>query len=89
MRRNNVENYEPLMVYLDPVLNKLSYKQKLSELLGSGMSEQEAKDVIACGIELELYYSPNLGLFAVESEIIDCSVSVWNPYTGKEMEDFA
>jgi hypothetical protein len=33
-----------------------------------------------------LYYSPDLGLFAVEAEAVE-STTIFDPYTGEEMED--
>lgn len=39
-------------------------------------------------IELELYYQPEYGLFAVESEAVESNIPIYSPYTAEELEDF-
>lgn len=61
------------------------FNEKLKELLNSGLTEIEAKDFINTSeFELELYYSPDLGMFAVESEAVE-SCELFDPYTGIKM----
>ena len=63
------------------------FAKKLEELILSGLSETDAKEFIETSeFELELYYSPNLGMFAIESEAVEFGEIV-DPYTGKQMLD--
>lgn len=63
-----------------------TYKKKHTELvLSCGMTEREATELLKKSpIQLELFYSMDQGLFAVESEAVECS-SIYNPYTGAEV----
>ncbi|MGZ2609449.1 hypothetical protein [uncultured Bacteroides sp.] len=63
-----------------------TYKKKHTELvLSCGMTEKEATELLKKSpIQLELFYSMDQGLFAVESEAVECS-SIYNPYTGAEV----
>lgn len=65
-----------------------TYKKKHTELvLSCGMTEREATELLKKSpIQLELFYSMDQGLFAVESEAVECS-SIYNPYTGAEVSN--
>ena len=91
VKLNGLCDYEHLCnVVLDPVQHPIAYKGKLSELMNlSGMSEEEAVYCLRNNpIEMELYYSPNLGLFAVESDAVSNGATIYDPYTGARCEDY-
>ena len=75
-----------LDVYLTPDKFPETYTKKHTELVQScGMTEKEATEVLKENpIQLELFYSMNQGLFAVESEAVECT-SIYNPYNGTEI----
>ena len=89
MKLNNSDVYEHLCnVNLTEDKFPIAYKCKLNELINNGMSEESARNFLAdCEIELELYYSYGYGVFAVESEAIECGATIFDPYTGEECED--
>lgn len=86
MKQNNVDNYEPIKVYLTPEITPIAYGNKVQCLKLSGLSEKEARKIALEPIELELYYEVAQGLFAVESEALESSV-ICSPYTGIDLED--
>lgn len=62
------------------------YEAKVKELKDLGLSDDEIeKYMLTTSISLELYYSPTNGLFAVESDAIECGATIHDPYTGEEM----
>lgn len=75
-----------LDVYLSPDEYPETYKKKHTELVQScGMTEREATELLKKSpIQLELFYSMDQGLFAVESEAVECT-SIYNPYNGAEI----
>jgi hypothetical protein len=69
-------------LYLDPVKHPVAYNNKVEELVGSGMSREEADSFIqTTPFVLEAYYSTGQGLFLVESEAIEFN-DIHNPYDG-------
>lgn len=73
-------------IYLSETKHPIAFKNKLEELVESGLSESEARNFITTTpFRLEIYYQKNCGLFAVESDACDCS-KVYSPYTADEME---
>lgn len=75
---------ECIDVLLTPSETPVAYERKLYELVNSGITEEEAKSYLLQPIQLELFYDYIRGLFAVESEAVDCS-EIYNPYTGEEV----
>lgn len=75
-----------LDVYLSPDEYPETYKKKHTELVQScGMTEKEATELLKKNpIQLEFFYSMDQGLFAVESEAVECT-SIYNPYNGAEI----
>ena len=66
----------------------IAYAAKLKELVDSGMPEDEAKTWLDnAAFELELYYHPDHGMFAVESEAVE-SGTIYSPYSGELMDDY-
>lgn len=86
MKKNDAENYEPLIAYLTPDKTPIAYENKVRCLMTGGMSREEAEKVALEPIELELYYETGHGLWAVESEAVE-SDTVLSPYTGEELCD--
>lgn len=78
---------EVIEVYLSETEHPIAYKTRLEELIKSGLSEKDAREEIATQpFQMELYYSPDCGLFAVESMALE-SITPYDPYTGEEMEN--
>ena len=72
-------------VFLCANKTPIAYQRKKRELMEiCGMSEQEAEKHLLQPITLELLYDYGRGLFAVESEPLDC-IEIYNPYTGEEI----
>jgi hypothetical protein len=78
---------ETIEVRLSPIKTPVAFNNKVKELVEEcGLSEEEAKrEVLNMTFVLEVIYEKNCGLFAVESDTLDCS-KVWSPYTQKEIE---
>lgn len=65
------------------------YEAKVQELMNEGISREEAEQALTTmEFELELYYSPSNGMFAVESDAIECGATIYDPYTGEECEPY-
>ena len=69
---------ETIYVYLSEAKHPTAYNAMKKNLIDNGLSELDAEKAIREGIELEVIYEQNQGLFAVENEAIDTIVS---PYT--------
>lgn len=83
---------ETIQVRLTPGIFPTAFKAKLEELIGQGMTEEDARRwILSTPIVLELYYEKDSGLFAVESEALEsCPESIRSPYSGvpfKETEE--
>lgn len=78
---------EIIEIHLSPDKTPAAFNNKVKELVEEcGLSEEEAKrEVLSLTFVLEVIYEKNCGLFAVESDTLDCS-KVWSPYTQKEIE---
>lgn len=78
---------EIIEIRLSPDKTPVAFNNKVKELVEEcGLSEEEAKrEVLNMTFVLEVIYEKNCGLFAVESDTLDCS-KVWSPYTQKEIE---
>lgn len=90
VKLNNGDNYEHLLnVRLTENKFPIAYKAKLNELIENGLSEEEAREYLDNStIELELYYSPNNGLFAVETDAIECGATIYDPYTSQKCKEW-
>ncbi len=61
-------------------------KNKVEELLEYGCADTEAEArnfIMQNNIVLELYYEKGYGLFAVESDALECGAELVSPYTRK------
>lgn len=87
IRANDADNYESIMITLTREKYPIAFKAKLEELIEEGAfeNENEAIDWIeSTPIELEIYYEKGSGLFAVESEAVECN-GTYSPYTKSEI----
>ena len=90
VRLNNTEDYESLgKIKLTKESFPIAFKAKVEELLDEGVcsTEQEAEKIVEdIEFELEVYYEKGCGLFAVESEAVECG-TIYSPYSGELCED--
>lgn len=88
MKKNNAEQYESIMIDLDPVRHPIAWENKIQSLMISGLTREHAEIEMIQNptIELEMYYDVNCGLFMVESDAVE-SIPIFNPYTGEELEE--
>lgn len=75
---------ETIQVRLTEETFPTAFKAKLAELIGQGLSEEDARRwLLSTPIVLELYYEKDSGLFAVESDALEsCPESIRSPYSG-------
>ena len=76
---------EVLSFKLDKDLTPIAYKNKVKELIKQGACStvKEAESMVDKMVfNLEIYYSIDSGLFAVESEAVESGL-IYNPYTGE------
>lgn len=90
IKLNNAETYEHLCnVKLTKEKFPKVYEVKLNELIKNGLPKEEAEEYLMENeFELELYYSVNYGMFAVETDAIDGGATIYDPYTGEECEQY-
>lgn len=84
INKNKPEEYEPIMVVIGPVEHPKVYKAMMESYMKNGMTKAEAVAQMIQPFELELYFDPDSGLFAVESGAVD-STEIYNPYTKEEL----
>lgn len=80
-------NSETIKVCLNRKDHPRAFQKAVENLMSSGLSEEEAtKSVATTPFVLEIAYSPNQGLFAVESEALEFfREEMFDPYTGKNI----
>jgi hypothetical protein len=91
LRKNNSENYEKLCsLTLTKEKFPIAFENKVKEIMQQEKVDRltAEKWVQGMEIELELYYQPEYGLFAVESEAVESNIPIYSPYTAEELEDF-
>jgi len=78
---------ETIEVRLNRKDHPRAFQKAVESLMLSGLSEEEAtKSVATTPFVLEVAYSPNRGLFAVESEALDSlREEMFDPYTGENV----
>lgn len=90
IRLNNSDNYEHLCnVVLTREKFPIAFANKVEELIKCNPDktrDEVEKMVSNMEIELELYYHTEYGLFAVESEAVECG-TIYSPYSGELLED--
>ena len=80
-------NEEVIYVSLSPTKFPIAYKNKVDELMEQGAfdTRKEAEEWVQTNpICLEIIYEKHSGLFAVESEGLECGGLI-SPYTNKEI----
>lgn len=89
---NNAQQYEKLCnVKLDKEKYPIAYGRRVDELVSLGVAKtrEEAEEIVAGEeVELELYYSPNYGLFAVDSTAVEDGATIYDPYSGEVWSEF-
>ena len=89
MKKNNADNYESILVYLDENRTPLAFNEKLKELMECGAfdNEKDARNyILTTPIELELYYHKGYGLYGVEPDAVSYT-DIYDPYDGNLMEE--
>lgn len=87
LKKNPAEEYESINIRLDKKKFPKAYAAKVQELVNSGLSTEDAETFIdTTAFEMEVYYSPERGLFLVEAEAVDAT-EIFDPYTGTAMEE--
>ena len=87
MKKNDSEHYESVEIVLDPIKFPIAYAAKVNELIGCGLSQEEAEKEALRPIEMEMYYENEMGLMLVESEAVECS-PIYSPYTKEQYEEY-
>ncbi len=84
---NPAGSEEVIEVFLTPEKTPIAYQKKVDELILCGMTKEEAQGFLSrIPIQLELMYSTNLGLWAMESEALE-SIEPFCPYSGVQIEN--
>ena len=75
-------NCETITVFIDKKSHPNAFKRAVTNLMESGMTENEAEyHITVYGFEMEVFYQENCGLFMVESGAVD-SIDIYDPYNG-------
>jgi hypothetical protein len=88
MKANKVGQEENIGVLLTRKTFPIAFQNKLNELMEQGEFDNEedaTKWIESTPIVLEIMYEKDNGLFAVESEAIECDTLV-SPYSGERIE---
>ena len=88
MKANKVGQEETIGVLLTRKTFPIAFQNKLNELMEQGAFDNEedaTKWIESTPIVLEIMYEEDNGLFAVESEAIECDTLV-SPYSGERIE---
>lgn len=72
---------ETINLVIDETRHPAAYSAKLKDLMSTGLTEAEARKVIADGLDMEVLFSKD-GIFLVESEALESTYGVVNPYDG-------
>jgi len=92
MEKLNLPNeIETIHVKLSKEQTPIAYENKVKELMGEGCEltrEEAEKFVDEADFVLELYYQTCYGLFAVESDAIECGATISSPYNKEDYEDW-
>ena len=88
MKANRFGQEETIEVLLTRRTFPIAFQNKLNELMEQGAFDNEedaTKWIESTPIVLEIMYEKDNGLFAVESEAIECDTLV-SPYSGERIE---
>ena len=90
MKLNNEDHSEFLCtVRLTKEQFPIAFEQKVQEMISCcpDLSREEIESLIPeMEIDLELYYQPGYGLFAIENEAIGCG-PIFSPYDASVLEE--
>jgi hypothetical protein len=87
MKKYTSAECEVVHLYVSETKHPMVFNAMVNGLIENGLSAQEAKQFVrTTPLQMELYYSPQQGLFAVESEAVECS-DIYNPYSGELLEE--
>ena len=87
MKKYNSAECEVVHLSIDETQHPNIFNAMVNELIENGLSAQDAKKYVrTTPLQMELYYSPQEGLFAVESEAVECA-DIYNPYSGELLEE--
>lgn len=90
VKLNNSDNYESVTVFLNKNDHPQAFENKVQCLINSGLSreeaEQEVERIFSKGMEMEVYYETDFGMFTVEPEAVEAG-TIHSPYTGDLCED--
>ena len=83
LKLNGVGHEEILDIFLTERDHPVAYQNYLNQLVANGWTELAARAQIKnYPIELELYYEPEAGLFAVEQGAVEAGL-IFSPYTAE------
>jgi hypothetical protein len=88
MKANKIGQVESIAVLLTRQTFPIAFQNKLDELMSQGAFDNEEdaiKWIESNPIVLEIMYEKDSGLFAVESEAIECGTLI-SPYSGESIE---
>ena len=78
---------ETIKIFLDEEKHPNAFREAVLSLANSGIDIESAKQIIArTPFVLELSYSPDRGLFAIDSEaVLSLENDLFDPYTGENV----
>lgn len=85
LKIQSANSAEFFQIQLDPVKHPIAYSHRVESLVDSGLPRSEAERKALMPIDMEMFYDPGTGCFAVESEAIECT-DIHNPYNGSIIE---
>lgn len=80
------DDYEIVDIRLSKSAHPNAYNTKVDELVSAGMTREEAENSLRMPFCMEVFYSGERGLFAVESDALGCT-PIYDPYTGIKMRE--
>ena len=87
IKKYNSDSIESIKIKINEEDHPQVFKAKVDELVSSGLGVAMAKTAVRdMEFDVELYYSPGLGMFGVEAEAVECADLV-DPYTGDLLEE--
>ncbi len=86
VRCNSAETAEVVSIRLDRNKYPIAFENRVKSNMDSGLDRADAEKAASEPIVLEIFYDPDCGLFALESEAIDSITEFFNPYTGESIE---
>lgn len=79
------DHIESITIKLQPEKQPKLFNYKVEELMSQGIDYEDAKNmVLEMEFEMEVYYSPDRGLFLVDTEAVESSY-IFDPYTGIQL----